>query len=308
MNVMKKADIEAKIIKLEKELEQQTVVNEGGKITINAAFGKFGSKYSKLYSPDLMLFVTLTGQLTLLMIIEKLERKGIPVVSSNTDGIEYHCPRSKRKKAIKIMNKLDKKTGYTMEHGTYHGLYARDVNSYIAKYDGYVKAKGVYADPSSADNFLKKSPQSPICFEAVRKFILDGTPLKKTIKKSKDVLQFLSARTVNGGAMLGEPIYGELQQAVKKDGSLWFTPTGKEKMITPVIGWSDDSEYLGKVARWYYSKDGSIIRYKTNGNKVPLAEGVSPMMDVTKKLPKDLDYDWYYKYAQRMLDDLGVKK
>ena len=43
------------------------------KISLNGTFGKLASKHSVLYSPDLMLAVTLTGQFTLLMLIEWLE-------------------------------------------------------------------------------------------------------------------------------------------------------------------------------------------------------------------------------------------
>jgi hypothetical protein len=40
------------------------------KITINGSFGKLGNYYSALYAPDLMVQVTVTGQLALLKLIE----------------------------------------------------------------------------------------------------------------------------------------------------------------------------------------------------------------------------------------------
>ena len=46
------------------------------KITINGSFGKLGSKWSCLYSPDLLIQVTVTGQLSLLMLIEAQNAKG----------------------------------------------------------------------------------------------------------------------------------------------------------------------------------------------------------------------------------------
>jgi len=231
------------------------------KITINGSFGKYGSKYSKLYSPKLLLQTTMTGQLTLLMLIEKFESNGISVVSANTDGIEYYCRRKDVDMAEEIIADLDKATGYTMEHGEYQGLYARDVSNYVAKYDGYVKSKGVFGEHS-----LQKNTQTPICFEAVREFINKGTPLEKTIKKCKDIKQFMSARKVTGG--------------------------GKWK-----------GEYLGKVVRWYYSTEGENIWYVSRNAKVPLTDTAKPMMDLTKKIPKDLDYNWYIQYAKRMLGD-----
>ena len=72
--------------RLKAKKEGNKIVNESLKIVINGSFGKLGSKYSALYSPDLMIAVTLTGQLSLLMLIEELENNDISVISSNTDG------------------------------------------------------------------------------------------------------------------------------------------------------------------------------------------------------------------------------
>ncbi len=251
--------------------EKNTLVADSLKITINGSFGKFGSKYSKLYSPDLLLATTITGQLTLLMLIEQFEAKGIPVVSANTDGMEYFCPRDKVELAEAIVFDLELDTGYEMEHGEYLGLYARDVNNYVAKYDGKIKAKGVYADPfKDSVHFTTKGLETRVVFEAVRKYILDGTRLEDTIRNCKTVNDFLSARTVKGGAV-------------------W------------------NGEYLGKMVRWYYSTDGHSINYKLNGNLVPkTGTGVTPMMDMSAELPSNLDYDWYINEAVEMLQDLGV--
>jgi len=68
------------------------VTDDALKITINGSFGKFGSKYSVLYAPRLLIQTTLTGQLSLLMLIEQLEGAGISIVSANTDGIVIKCP------------------------------------------------------------------------------------------------------------------------------------------------------------------------------------------------------------------------
>ena len=57
------------------------------KIVVNGSFGKLGSKYSTLYAPNLLIQTTITGQLALLMLIERVEAVGAKVVSANTDGI-----------------------------------------------------------------------------------------------------------------------------------------------------------------------------------------------------------------------------
>src|SRR5665648_505827 len=73
--------------RLEAKRNKDKVVANALKITINGSFGKLGSKYSNLYAPDLLIQVTLTGQLALLMLIEMIEGIGISIVSGNTDGI-----------------------------------------------------------------------------------------------------------------------------------------------------------------------------------------------------------------------------
>ena len=251
--------------RLKAKAEKNTLVADSLKITINGSFGKFGSKYSKLYSPDLLLATTITGQLTLLMLIEQLEKHNIPVISANTDGLEYYCPRDKVQLAETIVFDLELITGFQMEHGEYKALHARDVNNYVAVYDGYAKAKGVYTKPS-----LSKGLQTPIIFEAISQYLVDGTSLEKTIVNCTDINKFLAARTVAGGGVY-------------------------------------DGEYLGKMVRWYYSLESKgFISYSKNGNKVPKSDGCKPMMDISETIPKDLNYLWYFEEAKSSLKDLGV--
>ena len=63
-------------------------------VVVNGTFGKLGNMFSIIYSPDLLFQVTLTGQLTLLLLIERLELAGVRVVSANTDGIVIKCHRT----------------------------------------------------------------------------------------------------------------------------------------------------------------------------------------------------------------------
>jgi len=267
MKEMNQEDILQKIKELEIKKAAYDVENAGKKIQINGSFGKFGSKYSKLYSPNMLLATTITGQLTLLMLIEQMELHNIPVVSANTDGLEYFCPRDKIDLAETIIFDLELITGFNMEHGEYKALHAKDVNNYVAVYDGYVKSKGIYAETT-----LSKGRSTPIVYEAIRKYLLDGARIDYTIGACMDINQFVSARTVKSGGVY-------------------------------------KGEYLGKMVRWYYAKDGDKITYSNNGNLVPKTaegNGVRPMMDLTDDIPKDLDYEWYINEAVSKLKDLGV--
>jgi hypothetical protein len=236
------------------------------KITINGSFGKFGSKWSKLYSPDLLIQTTITGQLCLLMLIEALESEGIPVVSANTDGIVIKCPVSKVAMMEFIVWEWEQATRFDTEATYYRALYSRDVNNYIAiKPDGGFKLKGAYAPAG-----LQKNPTNEICTGAVVKFLIDGTPVEDTIRACQDIRKFVTIRQVKGGALKGDQFLGK---AVR-----WYYAAG-------VTG---------------------TINYKINGYTVARSEGARPLMELPAQFPDDVDFDWYIREAHSILDDIGA--
>ena len=236
------------------------------KITINGSFGKFGSKWSKLYSPDLLIQTTLTGQLALLMLIDALESEGIPVVSANTDGIVIKCPVSKVAMMEFIVWEWEQATAFDTEATYYRALYSRDVNNYIAiKPDGGFKLKGAYAPAG-----LQKNPTNEICTGAVVKFLIDGTPVEDTIRACRDIRKFVTIRQVKGGAVKGDQFLGK---AVR-----WYYAAGMTGTIT----------------------------YKINGYTVARSEGARPLMELPEQFPADVDFDWYIREAHSILDDIGA--
>lgn len=244
------------------------VESDTGKLMLNGPFGKLGSKWSKFYSPKAMIQVTLTGQLLLVMLIEQLELAGAQVLSSNTDGIEYTCKRSQVAAMEALIYDWELDTGMRMDHDEYKALYARDVNNYVAIYDGYTKSKGAYGDPTT-----KKNAEYYIVFDAIKKYLLNGTPLEDTINECEDVRQFIICRNCAGGGI-----------------------------------WKD--QYLGKVVRWYYSTaTGEKITSKKNGNKVAKSDDAVPLMTLPddNAIPYDLEKDYYINLAIGHLKDLGVE-
>ena len=186
--------------------EKNKIVNESLKIVINGSFGKLGNKYSTLYSPDLMIAVTLTGQLALLMLIENLELNGISVVSANTDGF------------VSLMNKKDYDlydslcfdwelaTGFELEETKYKAIYSRDVNNYLAiTDDGKTKGKGIFTLDS-----ISKNPAADVCIESVIDYLINGTSIESYIKNCKDLTKFLTVRSVTGGAVYKEEYLGRV--------------------------------------------------------------------------------------------------
>jgi hypothetical protein len=250
---------------------KEMVTADSLKIASNGTFGKLSDPYSTMYDPKMMVQTTLTGQLSLLMIIEYLEEIGIRVMSANTDGIVIHCLRGRYAEMVKAFQVWEQITKLETEETEYTGLYSRDVNNYFAvKPDGEVKSKGVYTEKGSALNSrLSKNPESLICSDAVKAFLSKGASIESFIRDSRDIRRFVSIRKVKGGA--------------HKDG-----------------------EYLGKVVRFYYSKEErGCIQTVESGGKVPKTDGARPLMDLPDSIPSDLNYEYYVKEATDILHDIG---
>lgn len=265
--------------RLEAKKNKRYTEDKGLKIVINGSFGKLGSMWSKLYAPNLMIGVTVTGQLSLLMMIEAFEFVGISVISANTDGVVCYCPNNKMSMYEEIVKWWEQTTAFQTEETRYSAYYARDVNNYFAvkeadaKGEIKVKIKGGYSEiGSQSGTQLDTNPTSLICSDAVEKLLSLGVPIEKTIQECSNFSRFVTVRNVKGGA--------------HKDGN-----------------------YLGKVIRWYYAKgELGTINYILTGNKVPKTEGAKPCMDMPAEFPLDVDYEWYVNKSVDILYEIGYLK
>lgn len=279
-------------VALEVELFACTVKDKGLKIALNGVFGKLGSRFSILYAPHLLLSTTLTGQLTLLMLIERAVRRGIDVLSGNTDGVIFKVPRDwydgitkdrlKPCALAEITEQWERDTGFDLEFAEYRSVYNSSVNSYFAiKESGGHKRKGPLGNPWNPhpDDFdprqqLMKNPQATICSDAALAMIKDGTPIEETIYGCSDIKQFVTVIKSDGGAT-----------------------------------WR--GEYLGKVVRYYWSTDGEEVlkakAHASTGNfaKVSKTDGAAPCMTLPDELPDDIDYARYVAETREILMDLG---
>ncbi len=254
--------------RLEAKRKGDSVTADTLKIVVNGSFGKLNSRWSALYAPDLFIQTTITGQLALLMLIERLELAGVDVVSANTDGVvvRHHVDKEATADEVAFGWMID--TGYELERNEYMRMASRDVNTYVAvKPDGKTKGKGGFAGES-----LMKNPDRLIIYDAVAQYIKDGTPAADTIRQCDDIRRFVIVRTVRGGAVWrGE----QLGKAVR-------------------------FYYSAEVPA------SDCIQYATNGNKVPSSQGARPVMDLPNALPDDVDYTAYIEAAEKLLCEVGA--
>ncbi|HEY3815451.1 MAG TPA: hypothetical protein VGL66_19700 [Caulobacteraceae bacterium] len=273
---------------------------EGLKIALNGGlFGNTSNPHSPAYAPQITIAITLTGQLALLMLIERAEAAGFKALSANTDGVTFLCPRAQTNPIEgvrlvpfetddipfsttlkEITDRWERETGYDLEFVRYRSIHNLSVNSYFAiKEDGNVKRKGSVAnpwnDPAAIRERLMKNPNMTVCSDAALAYIKDGVPVEDTIAACDDIRGFVTVVNVRGGGT-----------------------------------WRGD--YLGKVVRFIWAKDGEPIFYKTphestgNFKKVSKTEGARPMMTLDDSIPFELDYARYVDEAREILRDCGV--
>jgi len=267
--------LKLELASLERQFADVETTQLGQKVSANASYGKLGSPYSVLYAPELMIQVTLTGQLFLLMCIERMERRGIKVVSANTDGFVSKVPSHLRGIYQSVLWDMQVESSLDLEETTYRSLHSRDVNNYFAvTTGGQLKTKGTFAlsgpgQPGALG--LKKNPAAEIASEAAGQFLLKGTPIEHTVHSCTDVRKFIVVRRVTGGATM-------------------------------------DGAMIGKAIRWYYStaRNGPLY-YAKDGKTVPRSDGAMPIMELPDGyvLPGDLDFAFYVREAYAILQDVG---
>lgn len=243
------------------------------KIVVNATFGKLNDVWSPLRSvPDAMR-VTLNGQLYLLMLIEQLHVVGAEILSANTDGvtIRWAGDESALKLAIKAWENA---TGFELERTDYTVYARRDVNCYAAASADGVKVKGAFFLLPGQGGALKikEGPDAGkgdglIIKRAALEYLINGTPICKTVRTCKPEELIFYQRCKNGGSLYygGDPI--------------------------------------GRLARWYVAVDGMPLkRQNPNGSFATLPHGRSAALLMNlDDIGCDIDFTYYEKQAEALV-------
>ena len=104
------------------------------KLILNVVFGLSNDITSYFYDPELCMRITINGQLTLMMLYERImeEIPGAISLMQNTDGIEIKIPKQYESKYLEICSDWERITKLSLEHTKYSKLIIGDVNNYIA--------------------------------------------------------------------------------------------------------------------------------------------------------------------------------
>ncbi len=161
------------------------------KLALNGVYGDSNSEFSPFYDPLYTMTITVSGQLSLCMLVEDLLKvEGLKMVQANTDGITFKHKRSDDPLIDKIVSDWEVTTKLEMERNDYSMMAIRDVNSYIAIFEkgGKVKRKGAY---EYADLDWNKNFSSLVIPKAAEHEILGRGTVEEFIEKHENKWDFM---------------------------------------------------------------------------------------------------------------------
>jgi hypothetical protein len=160
---------------------------EALKLSVNSVYGKSSDIQNWIYDRQLTMFTTITGELSLMMLIEAYELAGIHVISANTDGVTIMIKKCYIDKMHEINAWWSELTKYELERADYQKIIFSTVNDYLAiKTDGEAKKKGDFV----TDFELHKNKSARIVPMALEQYFLHNVPVDVTIRSATNVYDF----------------------------------------------------------------------------------------------------------------------
>lgn len=261
----------------------------------NIFYGAEGDPFNPLYDPLHRTLVCVFGQVFLIDLIDKIEDI-ITLINSNTDGIFFKVKKKDVPELKRRVSEWEQRTQLQMEYTEFTKFISKDVNNYLAvKADGGIHAKGAYVkDLNDLDYDL------PIVNEALRNYMIFGTPVEVTINSCTDFRKFQKIVKLSSKYKWVEHEQGYLPE---------YTSRGRL-----IKNYDSTIKYDNKAYRVFASKDQNDGRLlKCDGVRNPAKFGNTPdncfiengdIRDM--KIPDKLDRDYYIKLTKKRLEDFGL--
>lgn len=269
------------------------------KIVLNGSYGQMKFKNSPLYDPRSANNVCVHGQLIAVYLVSKLEKLG-QILNTNTDGVLIKVGSLEDAKRVEeVCQQVAKDVRISIDVDEYCKFVVKDVNNYIAiKTNGKIKAKGSYVKQLTP---LEMSLN--IVNKAIRDYYIYGTPARKTVMDSNNILDFQLIAKAGGK-------YEYALKGTKFREETIIDVNGKKKKIKVV---DYEGELLNeKCNRVFASKnpnDVGIFKKKLEDNSIAKIEMTPEHCliindDVREmSLPKDLDKEWYINLANTRIKE-----
>lgn len=195
-----------------------TPENQAFKLAGNGVYGDSNSEYSVFFDPQFTMTVTISGQLSLCMLAERLLTvPTLSMIQVNTDGLSYRVHRSMMWMVDQIRDEWQRVTKLELEQARYKRMLIRDVNSYIAETEsGKLKLKGAYWSPRNEswceDIMLDLRNPGPPAFhknfsfciiqKAAVEHMLNGTDIEEFMRSWTNPFDFTGCEKTQRGHKL----------------------------------------------------------------------------------------------------------
>ena len=255
------------------------------KLALNGTYGKSNDKYSVFYDPKFTMTITINGQLSLILLTEKLlEIPGLKLMQLNTDGITVAFRRDTEDLYNKVCKDWEQQVKLQLEYADYSKMCIRDVNNYIAVYtNGKVKRKGAYQYEDLGWHQNQGGLIIPMAAEAA---MLRGEDIETFIRSHKNKWDFMLRTKVPRSSRL--VMRFEDGGEVDQQNICRYYPSkqgGKLVKIMPALAGKEDQSdrELGIDTAWNVKTCNDACLFDFN----------------------DVDYDYYVAEATKLL--VGVE-
>lgn len=190
------ADMKEQRIKYAKGTPENAML----KLALNGVFGDSNNKHSPFYDPQCTMAITVNGQLSLCMLYEELRKiPALELIQVNTDGLTVRLPRDSVDQLYDVKAAWELLTGLDLEEARYEFMHIRDVNNYIAKYEGKqkVKRKGAYAyvrpdeDEDNAELGWHQNHSALVVQQAAEAHLVNNIDIRSFIENHGNDYNFL---------------------------------------------------------------------------------------------------------------------
>ena len=170
-----------------------SAANAALKLALNGVYGDSNNEFSPLLDPAYTMSITIGGQLSLCMLMEKLiDHCNARIIMCNTDGFEYVIDVDKFEEADKWVKWWEDLTKLQMEGDTYKQMFIRDVNNYISITEsGKVKLKGAYEFMDFDKLGWHKNHSAMVIPMAVKAHLVDGIDYEEFIRLHENKFDFM---------------------------------------------------------------------------------------------------------------------
>ena len=161
------------------------------KIVLLAVWGAMRNEYTDFYDPEKGALMTITGQLFIMDLLEKLEPY-IILVQTNTDGIII-VPKDWKdeQKVLDIVKEWTERTKFTIKPEYIYDIYQRDVNNYMYRdSEGKIHCKGEAlkhwnSDENIFGNKMFDSKEPIIIAKGIVNFYMNKISPEETVLSNK---------------------------------------------------------------------------------------------------------------------------